>query len=348
MTVVSLTADHILAIPLTEPERLFSAPEAAKAEHRELVRHWHPDLNRAPLAAKVAAHVNALYEAAAAMIARGKWQRPNEIELVGTDGKPRRIKYRKRHTFELGEMLIGARILAFIVDRRHEDFLIDGLRMIGSIRFPTNQMRTDLEKYFPKVEKHFDTADHSVIVLSKTDDVVLLRDLIAQQGGKLDPRHACWVISSLLNLACFLEITGRTHNGLTPDTVFVSPKYHTALLLGGWWYAADVGKPIRALPPAVHKLASRGFLAAKKADHSLDLASIRAIGRACLGDEAGSGFRGRTDVPKPLADWLLLPGPKSAIKDYTIWPKVRTDSFGPRKFVPLTVSFDDVYPKTGG
>ena len=47
MFIGALTADQILAIPATEPERLFTGdPAVARWEYRKLVSAWHPDHNR--------------------------------------------------------------------------------------------------------------------------------------------------------------------------------------------------------------------------------------------------------------------------------------------------------------
>lgn len=346
----SFTADALLSI--REPEGLFpNSLDEAKVLHRQLAMQWHPDRNHTPAASKVLAHINRLYDLAHEKISAGSWRAVGVLALVSSDGREFRLKYLREHPFELGKMFISKKLVTFLVGQEHEDHLLRGLRAIGSIRYPDNRMRADMEKYFPKVEKVVTVgAAHggSAIVLPKTEDLVLLRDLIAHLGGKIEPRHTAWVVSSLLNLVCFLELTGRTHNGLTPDTVFVSPRYHSAALLGGWWYSVEVGKPMVALPPAVHALASRSMLSSKIANVKLDLESIRAIGRACLGDPSGTGLRMRADVPAPLANWLRLPAPAKAVDDYENWQKVLTDSFGPRRFIKLDgCSGNDVYPIGG-
>ena len=38
-----ITANAILAVPLSDPERLFSSPGDARAEYRALAMRWHPD-----------------------------------------------------------------------------------------------------------------------------------------------------------------------------------------------------------------------------------------------------------------------------------------------------------------
>jgi hypothetical protein len=204
-------------------------------------------------------------------------------------------------------------------------------------------MRRDLGPFMPKPLRVFETERSRVAILEKPEDAVLLADLAAHLGGTIPARHVAWMVSSLLNIANFFAVAGLTHNALTTETVFVSPKGHAAYVLGGWWYATPAGLRLDMLPEATHALLPPATQAAKRADIRLDLECIRAIGRVLLGDATGSGLARRADVPRPMADFLRLPGPGSALEDYRTWNEVLRESFGPRRFVALPVSFSDVY-----
>jgi hypothetical protein len=330
---MSLTAEAILAIPMTAPFRLF--PKDAKERHNQfktLAKIWHPDAGGRP---EVFAHISALYDAA-------ENPKPTSIlSFISRDGRKYNLQYKKIHRFELGSLAIGQNIAVFIIERAHEDLVLNGLRAIGSIRYPDNRMKEQHARFVPFVERVIETDTQQVIVVRKTPDTVLLRDLITHLGV-LDPKHVAWIVSSLLNLNCFYEISGFCHNGLSVDTVFVSPQFHAAFPIGGWWYALDVGKTMKHLPPGSHALAPRDVLRTKKADHRIDLESIRAIARACLADSAGGSLI--TSLPKPLSEFLRLPAPKSPLKDYEHWEKVLVDSYGPRRFLKLPIDpASDIY-----
>lgn len=340
-----MDAAFILNIPLSEPERLFKNKNALRNEYLILLKTWHPDINKDKQAADVAAHIQALYEKAQEKLDLGIWQIPGLLSLTGTDGKARQIRYRVKKAFELGEVYVGDTITTFVIARSFENLVLAGLRCIGTIRYPNESFRTSLEQYFPKVERYFETKDHLVICIRKHRDEILLSDLLGHLGGRIDPKHVAWIMSSLFNLASFLSITDMTINGITPSTIYVNTLRHSLSLLGGWWYAAEVNKPITTLPPEIFRLAPRSLVANKIANPFLDLESMRAVGRACLGDITGSTFRLRDDIPKPMATFLMLPSSSNAVKDYDAWTKVLTDSFGPRKFVKLEVTGDHIYPK---
>jgi len=340
-----MNAAAILAIPVDQPERLFKTPTLLRSEFGGLVMEWHPDRNKAPEAAAVVDHIQALYRAAQQRIKAGLWSPANEMHVTAVTGKKYRIRFRKRHAFELGEMLVGMHFVTFVIDKKHENLMLRGVKRIGSLKYPTEQFRRSIGPLMPAIGRNIETAEKWIISTRKQPDEVLLSDLIAYLGGKIEAKHTAWVISRLLNLACFLTVANISHNGISPTTVFVSPQKHAAALYGGWWYAVDPGKLITHLPPATYQLASRRLLAHKIATHELDLESIKAVGRACLGDLSGGSLRGSADIPAPIAQWLQMPPAKTAFAEYERWPKILSDSFGPRRFHQLPITGEDVYPE---
>jgi hypothetical protein len=346
----TLTASQILAIAPAEPERLFSGdPGSLRREFATLVKCWHPDRNGSADAREVMQRVVALYDAAKHKLAAGEWSARGVIRIDTSASKSFVLKVRRRHAFELGEMAVASGCVAFLIEKGHSTLFATGLRRIDEIRYPDAKVRSNISRFMPHVLGVCETARRHVAIIAKTADAVLLKDIVAHMGGQLPPRHVAWVVSSLLNLACFLEVTGLTHNAISPETVFVSAQHHAAYLLGGWWYATPAGHRIEQLPAATYAVMPRSMATSKCADIRLDLESIRAVGRTILGDSTGIGLAGRRDLPKQMADFLRLPGPDSAIADYQTWRQVLRDSFGPPRFVELPVSSSDVYPlSTGG
>jgi hypothetical protein len=341
----ALTASQILAIAPAEPERLFSGdPERLRREFAALVKCWHPDRNGSGDANEVMQRVVTLYDAARQKLAAGEWRPPGVLRISPLAGKPFELKIRRRRAFELGEMAVAEDRIVFLVEKEHAALFGTGLRRIGGVRYPDAKVRSQIAKFMPHVQGVYETARRRVAVVGKPADAVPLDDLVARVGGAMPPEHAAWVVSSLLNLACFFEVTGLTHNAITTETVCVSAKHHASCLLGGWWYAAPAGSRIEVLPDATYGVLPRSMALDKRAHIRLDLESIRAVGRTVLGDPTGVGLPGCRNLPAPMANFLRLPAPDSAIADYRAWRQVLTDSFGPPRFLELPVSFDDVYP----
>ena len=343
--VTALSADALLAIRPTEPERLFTGDEAvAHQEFRALASRWHPDRCPDAVVTGVFQHVNRLYDAATRKLRGGIWQTPGLLVLRATDGATYKIRYRKERAFELGRLFVGREIVAYVVENDHADLFDSALQIIGRLPCADPRMAAEIGRHLPEVVRHFDTAEGRVLVLRKSADQVLLRDLLDRCGGRMDARHVAWIISSLLNLACYLDYARLAHNAISADTAFVSPPQHSAALLGGWWYAVRQGERMRAAPAATVQHAPFEVMDRRCGDIRTDLELIRALGRELLGDVTGSRLEREKAAPRPMLDWLRLLAGDSALRDYGIWmDRVLKDSFGKRRFVKLDVSAEDLY-----
>lgn len=338
MNIETATAEQILTIPLDEPERLFSR-EKHHEEFLQMAKKWHPDRNSDPGAGAVFAHITNLRNRAAAKARDNKWTEPNTLILHETSGRTIKFHYKRKHPFELGEMFIGQKVVVFRVPRgnRTNSMLVaNGVKHMAGVRYPDNRMRAATEILMPHVLRQFTKPEHRTIIIDKSEGTILLRDLLTHCGGKLEAKHTAWIISSLLSTIAFFELSKLTHNGLSPETVFINPKLHTAHVLGGWWYAAEKGTKLTHLPPFSHPLASPTLRAKKVADQRLDLECVKEIGRICLGSE---------DAPKQMSRFLKLPSGSSGIAEYEAWGKVLVNIWGEkRRFTQLSVKESDVYP----
>lgn len=339
-----LGAEQILSIPRAEPERLFPRDAAAaKAVFRHLAGRWHPDRCADPRAVEVFQHLRELHKAAEVRRRSGLWRTPGRLELRALDGRSYRLRYLRRHGFELGELYVCRRSLAFVIDKAQEDLFANAERRLARFPFAGPEMREEAERYLPRPRRTLETAEARILLLDKPEELVLLKDLMAHLGGRLEGRHAAWVISSLLSLACYLDYAGLVHGAIAADSVFVSPKGHWAALLGGWWYAVPNGARFLALPQRSSDLIDARSLALRTAEHRADLILIRALGREILGDPAGARLTAEGRVPPAIANWLRMPSSGSAIDDYRSWQEALSAGYGARRFVELAVTPSDIY-----
>ncbi|MCC7220385.1 MAG: hypothetical protein IT490_06615 [Candidatus Contendobacter sp.] len=261
-----------------------------------------------------------------------------------TDGGAYHIHYRKMREFELGRMFLGDRIVAYVVDKDHSDLFQHALQVIERLPCANPRMAAEIRPVLPDIIRHLETEDSRVLVVRKTPDLLLLRDVLDHFNGRLDARQVAWILSSLLNLACYLDYARLAHNAIGVETGFISPPQHCCALLGGWWYAVRQGERMRAAPAATLQYAPSEVITRKCGDSRTDLELIRALGRELLGDISGARLMREKAAPPPMLDWLRLPAPQSAVDDYHTWQRqVLTASFGERRFVRLDLSVDDLY-----
>lgn len=337
---LSWPAEQLLAVTLPQARRLFSGDDATMRElFRRLAAKWHPDRNADVQATRAFAHLQALFDAARAAARAG----PASVEFTCRDGRRFQLRYLRRRPFELGEMFLAQRFVAYRVEEAHRDLFDRAVRTLRALPCADAGMLAEVGRYLPRIEACLDTSDGPVLVLAKDPDQILLADLVAHLGGRLEPRHAAWVLSSLFNLACFLDYADLAHNAIGTETFFVSPQAHTGALLGGWWYAAPFGSPLVALPE--HSAASipSRLLDRRIAVPAIDLELIHALGRELIGDARGVGFLARPDIPPALFNAVRLPPAGDAVSAYRNWRSTLLASFGKRTFTELAVSPTDVY-----
>ena len=278
----SLTAAALLAIPADQPERLFrGSMEDIRKTYRLLAMRWHPDRSEDRSASQVFQHIARLLALAEERIRLGDGQAHGQLRLAALDGKTYEINYLRRHPFELGSLYVAGSVAAFVVDRDHADLVQNAERAIAGLDYASEKMRQQIAPHLPAhpFAGAFQTADAYVIVMRKSPGLLLLRDVLDHFGGRLDPRHVAWVVSALLNLCCYFQHAGFTHNALSLDTCFMSPAQHSVAVLGGWWYAARAGERMIAAPASTLDWAPHELMATGRADIRTDLEGVRAIGR---------------------------------------------------------------------
>ncbi|MFL5381490.1 MAG: molecular chaperone DnaJ [Longimicrobiaceae bacterium] len=341
-----ITAAALLAIPAHRPEKLFSGDEEADRKlYRRLAFDFHPD--RHPENAEAFKRLGELKKERDRQIEENAWCGAGVHELVLRNGKRLAIRYLRRHAFELGTLLISPRSVTWLVREEHGALYAAAARTIGDFRYANGAMRKEMERFLPRVELKAETTTGFVLVIARRPDLVRLRDVLDHLGGRMDPRHVAWILSTLHHLGAYLQWAGLTHNAIDLDSYFISPQRHSGVLLGGWWYARRAGETMTHLPgPSVNvwKTILPSHAAAKKqATHKLDRELIRLVGRSLLGDAGGTRLLRDAAVPAGLARWVTTPGADDGIEDYANWARARDAAFGPRRFVVMDLTPQAIY-----
>lgn len=339
-----LSAKEILEVK--EPGGLFTGDEKKiKTEYGELARKWHPDRNgNSAEANKVMGHINVLYQKGLQLLKEGKWESPNFVQFEDKHGLTHKLRYLVKHDFELGTMYIGNKTIIYVLSEENEALFKNAESQLQSLPFANEKMRDEVEKYLPFVIDASEITDgRFMMAIHKTPDLLLLRDVLNYYKGKIEARHVAWILSTLHNLACYLDFAGLSHNGITLDTYFISPKHHSGALLGGWWYAVPQGSKMLAVPESVYAITPPRVKASKQGSIHTDLEAIRAIGRELLGDRNGTRLLDTKAAPEPMINWLRISTADNALHTYTKWGEVLDAAFGPRKFVKMELDADMLY-----
>jgi hypothetical protein len=321
-----VTAATILAI--TQPEQLFPGDlAAAKKQYRTLSRQWHPDFGGD---ATVFAHIAKLWKEAEAKLSAGRWNGSTLSHFQSRSGETWSRQSRAGAPFSHGHSLLCDDSVIYIADATTDPTLLTNFHTLN-FTYASNRMREEFERYLPKSSTTWLHDGSFYVEVAKTPDLLRLRDVVTHLGP-LDPRHTAWIVSSLLNLCCYLAFADLVHGDISPDTYFISPKHHSGALLGGWWYTTARGKPLTLLPRRTVSVLPFKSAVTKLASSQIDLELVRLTAREMSGP-----------MPEPMRTWLSEPGSGGAVEQYGQWGKVLEQTFGKRRFTPMVLDADVVY-----
>lgn len=334
MKILDLSADQIINEP--NPFRLLDVKNL-KSSFRDMSMRWHPDKPGGN------GDVFAKLNVAKSQIEDLMNGRINEIDHVrmftGADGSRDRMVFQAKLKTDTGAMYVGYNTVAF-AERRELSNLFNA--RIPEFKFVNDKMRDSVGFSLPLDKTTIEEKDEIVYVIKKSRELVPLGILLdfARKHGGLEPVHAAWIVSRMLNIVCYLSRFDIVHTAINPTNLFVDTKTHGVALLGGWRLATHVGDTMKAVPAFTRMVAPRRALESKIADVSIDLAAFKAVARIVFGDIAGRKLHVKT--PSEVKRWLRLPPEKVAVDEYAAWEKAR-EGFGPRKFVAWSLGTAGLY-----
>lgn len=305
---------------------LFSGDaKAIKKEFRRLSKLWHPDRCSDAQASAVFAHLTEMHKLAET------GAQPLSQLFHRKGGKAFRMEYRRQTTGNACTIFVGSSSVAYLVAEAN-DRLSDRAAAL-KWDFASDAMKTEMERFLPHLRREERLEGGRLFVFSRTSDQILMSDLIEIEG-KIDPRHAMWMITRMMNIACYLQWAKLAHLAIAPEFLLVSPEHHSVSLTGPALYATSHGRHPEFAPAKtvslIPALRQPDFVANSIGDRQL----IRQIGRELLGDPSGNRLKNDSSVPPDVTAWLSSAPPESAYDDYEAWEAC----LGARKFI--------VYPRT--
>jgi len=307
----------------------------AKAEYRELSRKFHPDKYNGDSA--VMARINSLYDKALHLFSIGEWEKSNQITLVPRAGKATSHNYLSEKPFELGTFYICDCEVIYILDSQHEKYYRNAIKRIESLKFASDRMKKEMSRFMPELKFNYRLKDDRWCMgFKKTEDVFALEDLLSYFDGEIPPQHSAWIISRLSNICCYFDYMNIAHNGVSLSNCFVSPKHHTIILLGGWWYCAGQGERMIGTQKAIYDVIPVREKGDKTSTIVTDLESSKLIGRLILGKKNAT-------TPQAMTKFLQSGSQERAVDEFNKWDSALTEAFGVRKFIELDVAKSDIY-----
>ena len=332
-----------------------SAEKANFNLYKNIVTVWHPDKfvyrdkELIDLAEEITKKLNKFYSEYKRTLNITSESIYKERIWISSDNREMKLKYFRKRDFELGKIYVGKSFVVYELFNKFDKYF-DNYESIVSKRliFKDNKMKEEMSKYLPgilnspfsKVSFRKTKNDSNLIVINKTEDVLNLKDVIDYYRDiKIDSRSICWMISSMYNLVCYFQYLGLVHNGISDDNYFISPKYHSGLILGGFWYSTDVDSKMIGCKKELFDILPFEAKRDKVSNFKSDLESIKLLGRKLIGCVEKDNL---SDI---LLDWSnSTVMTNDAIEEYENWGKVLDRVFGEKRvFVPLSLTYKDIY-----
>ena len=317
--------------------------EEAKKLYREMAKKWHPDINKTPNANEVFAKLTELYDKAMNLDENGVYLKSDTILFKSIQGKTHKISFNSENAFELGKIYTADSVIVYVLEKKHKTFFDNALNQIKKLKYFNDEMKKEFEKYMPTIIDSFETKDSFVLILKKTKDLYLLKDVLNYFDGKLPHRHVAWIMGSLYNIVCFFNYNNISHNSISIDNYLISPLFHSGLIAGGWWYTVNQDEKMIGVKKETFMIMPNKSKNSKTASIKTDLESIRLIGRQLLGNPSGNIVD--SDVPLPFLQWLKGTSSNNPYEEYSLWQKVLDKSYGKREFIELKIDKNTFYKK---
>ena len=310
-----------------------------KKKYKELVKVYHPDVSGDT---KVFEHITFLYKKAIDLLNKGLWEKSKYVEFKTEKNKTIMIEYQDLFLFELGTCYICRTHIIYILKSDKEKYYKNYIEKINDLKYENKDMREIFERCMPNIQSHgkLKTGEF-YIVLRKTDDVYPLRNILFALK-EIPDRHIAWMISRLSSIACFIQYNHIVHNGINIENCFVSPKYHSILLLGGWWYSVNENEKLIGTTKEIYNVMPSKQKNEKTANIETDLESIKLIGRKLTGNENYQSIIHK-NIPKPIIDFLIKGSSKSAFTEMEEWDETLLKAYGERKFIPFNITEKEIY-----
>lgn len=332
-----MTAEEILSI--SKCGDLFPyGINNVRNKYKELVKEWHPDSNSDIKAVDVFQKITELYKKALKLLEEGSWEKTNYILINKDKGKKILLNYDTTFDFELGKCYVTKTKVVYILDSDKKKYFDNAVFRIKSLKYADKNMEDILKRCMPEIYQTFKTNSGEYgIVFNKTPDVFPLKNILKYFNNKISDRHVAWILSRLYNISCFLRYNGIIHNGINVDNCFISPQYHSIILIGGWWYTTKEKERMLGTTKDIFSIMPVTSKSSKRSDFLTDLESIKLLGRQLLGEANCRKLVLNNSIPKPFINFLITGSTNDAYKEFEKWDKTLSNSYGERKFVKMKV-----------
>lgn len=300
-----------------------TSPDEIRKRFRKLASEWHPDHNTDANAALVFQYIRDMRDRA---LTGGP-----SVVFTRANGTSFKMSYLRETQGQGYRVYTGLSRIAYLVGKQYANSVRN-----HKWTFTNQSIRAEMEPILPQWVRTEELNDGSVLFIYDRSGI-LMSDLLALHV--IPNEHVAWMISRMINLACYLEFEKISHAGLSPDCLMVNLEKHSVSIVGPPIFLTRFGKRPVSVP--ARTIGSCNWLKKKEevANFKIDVSLVKETALNLFRD---SGVTlGQKGVRKEITKWLLTPPTGSAIQEHEAWDR----SLGERKFIPYPISAEQLIEK---
>ncbi len=338
-----MTKEQILKA--SKPWDVFTK-ENYKTEFKKLAMEFHPDKHNGDKSfEETMTKLNFLHNEAISYIKLNLWgdSLSNKENFALKDNTSLIIKFLQKDVFELGYCFINKKSIVYYIKNEHKRFYDNFIFNCKSFKFADKTMEEQMIIRLPKIVKTYELKNKDyIIAIEKTEDVFPLRNIVDKK--LFNEKSKAWVVSGMCSLLCYLQYLNMVSNGFTIDNIFISPKHHTVMNYGRFFYGKFNKESLIGMKKDLYNVLPNEVKTKKIALYASDIEGMKQISRELYGDKSGSLLGKTIPLDQNIVKFLMsYGGDKEAIEIYKEWLNSLDLVYGKRKFEEIIIKESDVY-----
>lgn len=340
MNNIFFNESFLLSISDDELAILFKKENIDKSNYKKLINYWHPDKQNTS-------------DSNIFIRVRNAYKKVNHVNLQkltfknNTNNKEYEVTYKYKKAISIGNYYVGEKFILYEINKNCFDLYNNYLKTIENLKYHNISMEKEFSQYINKNQIFTENKNETnYILLNKESDEIILQDLINYYKLKnqiINPKHVAWIISSMLNNACFIKYNNLVYSSFLPENYLVNIKKHTGHL-NFWFFTNILNEKIKFLSKQALDNIGSSILNQKITKSSIDLDLIKYSAMKMLGAHNSITLKQNKEIPVDLINWIISPSEEDVFNEYKNWQnKVLINSFGIRKFEKLDLPISDIY-----
>ncbi len=335
------------------PSQIFIMnPDTLEEQRDEYLQHFKPQAYSTIRNFLIAQKITMLYKQAIVELKNKDYHEivSSYLKIEDKNGEIYEFYYSYTSDIKLGNMYVTDDKIIYVINKKYGYYYDNYILNSSTKDVLKNKVWDKVQYMFPVISKNFINTDGDyIIIVDKPTQIYPLRQILDYFDGKIAPEYVASIMTRLYYFACYIDMRGINHNGLTVDNLFFAPgnvveegesftieDIRIVGVYGGWFYSTKTDEQkIKGVPKEVFNILPRECKQFGYSSYKVDLLSIKEIAKELLGCDNEDNIE---NIPKDMLLWIHCDECKeNSYEEYRAWENVVIRSFGKHKFVHMDI-----------